>query len=207
MVLLRHGLPELQNCLLGTTDSKLSDYGMQQMEKSTQALESITKVVSSPLKRCLQFASKYSKQYQLDLVIDQAWQECDFGDWDGKNYQSIAEDSPFEYENFLSKPGTYSPPNAEKLTVFYHRVVLGIESILSRYAGEKVLLVTHGGVIRCWVAWCLKMDFLESTGVSNIPFQRIKIDYASTTQIDLWNEQQVLPQLVSLNHCQGGKVK
>jgi len=201
LIFVRHGKPELEGCLLGSTDSKLSLEGIAQLEQSTKALHSVTRIISSPLKRCLEFASKFSTKHQLDLLVDSTWQECDFGDWDGLEYTTIAKQFPRAYEEFLSNPVLNGPPNAEKLVDFYRRVVRGVESIIKKYPGEKVLIVTHAGVIRCLVAWCLNIDFLNQTKLANSPFQRIKVDYGSITRIDVWNEQNLLPQLVSLNHC------
>ncbi|MGB0496556.1 MAG: histidine phosphatase family protein, partial [Kangiellaceae bacterium] len=99
IMLIRHGKPTLENCLLGSTDCTLSSDGIRQLETATTRLEKISKIISSPLKRCSEFASKFSEKHQLDLSIDDKWQECDFGDWDGMNYAQLAEQFPEAYHH------------------------------------------------------------------------------------------------------------
>lgn len=206
LILLRHGQPELTESLLGRTDSALSTSGLQQVNVSAKSLPLVDRVISSPMKRCLSFASKYATNNSYDLVIDSTWQECDFGDWDGIKYAELAQKFSTKFSNFINNPAVNTPPNGEGLADFYLRVKLGVEQLLLKYPGEKILLVTHSGVIRSLLAWCLKIDFIGQPDQATVPFQRIKIDYASITQIDIWNEDSLLPQIVSLNHTPWSQV-
>ncbi|MBV1910571.1 MAG: histidine phosphatase family protein [Kangiellaceae bacterium] len=188
LLLLRHGEPEQTGCLLGHTDLDLSDLGYRNLRVASQNLGSISVVASSPLKRCACFAADFVSENNIEIELDVHWKECFFGDWDGLKYQQIAADFPKEYQNFLTNPVNNTPPNGERLRDFHHRVMVGLSNLLERHGGKTILLVTHGGVIRTLIAWCLNIDFLNQRAIANTPFQRIKVDYASLSQIDIWQE-------------------
>ncbi len=181
LILLRHGQPELQNCLLGQTDSKLTDLGWQQMQESCMALRDVDQVITSPLLRCKQFAIDYAIKNGISFECVAEFQECNFGDWDGLSYQQLNKKHSKEFEFFLDSPSKYHPPNGESLFDFNCRIDMALKLAFEEYKGKKILLVSHAGVIRSLVAWCLKLDRL-----SNIPFRSFSIDYASQTHLDLF---------------------
>lgn len=199
LIFLRHGKTVQPNCLLGRTDAALSESGFEQLRMSTGTLKNVAKVISSPLQRAASYSHEFAFDNQLDCEIQRCWSECYFGDWDGMDYQRIAHRYPKEYSSFLSNPVKNPPPNGERVVDFNARVISGINHVVEKNPDKKLLIVTHGGVIRCAVAWCLGLDFINQKASANIPFQRLKVDYASRTQINIWNENGVLPQLVSFN--------
>ncbi len=199
LVFLRHGQTEQPNCLLGRTNAELSLDGFAQLRMSAGRLKNVSKVISSPLQRAAKFAHEYAFDNQLHCDTQSCWSECDFGDWDGLEYEQLASRYSNEYSLFLANPIKNPPPSGEKVASFYHRVVSGIHQLVDNYPEKKLLIVTHGGVIRCAMAWCLGIDFLNQNSLASVPFQRLQVDYASVTQINVWNEGGLLPQLVSFN--------
>jgi alpha-ribazole phosphatase len=197
ILLLRHGQPVLQNCLLGKTDCKLSQLGWQQLEISTALFKNISVVITSPLMRCKQFAMDYAIKNGIDFECVDGWQECDFGDWDGLKYEVLHQKHAKDLSDFISQPHQFTPPNGELLQVFNERVELSLQQLLKEHSGRTILLVTHGGVIRSLVAWCLNMK-----RCSNEPFQRLSVEYGSVTQIDIFKDvktAEIFPKLISLN--------
>ncbi|RMS56721.1 Phosphoglycerate/bisphosphoglycerate mutase, partial [Pseudomonas syringae pv. aceris] len=53
---------------------------------------------------------------------------------------------------FWADPYAFTPPNGEPVLDFSSRVLSAIERLHQAYAGERVLLVSHGGVMRLLVA-------------------------------------------------------
>lgn len=199
LIFLRHGQSLQPNCLLGRTDAALSEDGFAQLRMSTGTLKNVAKVISSPLQRAASFSHEFAFDNQTVCETQSCWSECNFGDWDGMDYQLIAERYPNDYSLFLTNPVKHPPPNGESVADFYTRVLNGIKQVVEKHPEQKLLIVTHGGVIRCAVAWCLGLDFIHQPSKANIPFQRLQVDYASLTQINVWNENGLLPQLVSFN--------
>ncbi|PIE42783.1 MAG: hypothetical protein CSA50_08740 [Gammaproteobacteria bacterium] len=203
LVFLRHGKTVQPDCLLGHTDAVLSEEGLSQLRLATGSLKNITKVISSPLQRACRYAREFALANKLLCETDTCWSEYHFGDWDGLDYQQIARQYPKEYASFLANPIKKMPPNAEKLVDFHSRVIRGIYQIVEKHPEQKLLIVTHGGVIRCAVAWCLGLDFTNQHELAAIPFQRLQVDYASRTQISIWNENGLLPKLIGFNRTIG----
>ncbi len=192
--LVRHGMPVLENALLGSTDSPLSEQGWLQMRQSTRALPVVDKLVSSPLSRCAAFAQEYADSCNLSLSISEQWRECHFGDWDGKTYQRLHQQNPQAVSNFFRDPDNNPPPGGETLSEFSCRIEMAIKQLLEKYQGKKLAVITHAGVIRTLVAWCLNMDYSKGT-----QFHRFAVDYASVTRLTIYHGETIFPQLVSLN--------
>ena len=194
LYLLRHGEPEIQNSLLGKTDAKLTSFGWKQLCTAAESIKEIAKLITSPLVRCSDFAEHWASKTGVSIEINRAFQECDFGDWDGQSFEAIQEKHSSELTQFLIEPASFTPNGGETLTDFQQRVRVGINVLLTKNAGKRVLLITHAGVIRCLISWCLKIDNLSS-----VPFQNIAIDYGSVTHISVYHGEQLFPQLKSMN--------
>jgi alpha-ribazole phosphatase len=194
--LIRHGQPQLQEALLGVTDSPLSDDGWQQLEAVSQILPDINRVVSSPLLRCRAFAEVLSHQRQLPLSVESQLQECDFGEWDGITYQQLYKEFPTEIGRFWQEPNEFMPPGGEALAFFCYRVESAITKLEQQFTGESIAIVTHGGVIRTLVAWCLGLDY-----TSGLQFQRFSVDYASITHLSIYRDKRntLHPRIESMN--------
>ena len=146
--LLRHGETLAGSVYLGRSDAPLNEQGYQQMEKALPDAPHYSAVLSSPLVRCAAFANDYAQLHGLPLHYDARFQEMDFGAWDGRSAAEIAATDPGALENFWRDPVAYPPPQAEPLLSFQARVLSAWRELPARYPGQRVLLVTHGGVMR-----------------------------------------------------------
>ncbi len=186
LILIRHGEPQMKDCFLGKTDSELSHLGWEQLEQVFANFNNASVLVTSPLKRCLAFAKNIEKNLNLEsnLVIKKDLREYDFGDWDGKSFNDIYASAPEKLNNFFSEPENYPPPNAESYLMFTKRVITAVNQLLDSYLGKKVIMLTHGGVIKTILAWCLGLNYQ-----SNIPMQKLKVDYASVSAINVFRSE------------------
>ena len=158
--ILRHGETELSHTLRGSTDDALTEQGWQQMQQTiTAALHDIQvhslpawdAIFTSDLQRCGLFAQDLSKQLNLPLFQNAQFQEMHFGDWEAVSTEQIYQQSPELLAEFWQSPSTYTPPNAESLKLFHQRIDLGLQQIVQlaqQHAWQRVLLVSHGGVIK-----------------------------------------------------------
>ena len=53
---------------------------------------------------------------------------------------------------FWADPYAFTPPQGEPVLAFSERVLGAVERLHQRHAGERVLLVSHGGVMRLLLA-------------------------------------------------------
>lgn len=146
--LLRHGETRAGSVYLGRSDAPLSEHGYRQMAEALPDAPDYHAVLSSPLVRCAAFAKDYAQQHGLPLHYDACFREMDFGAWDGRSAAEIAAADPGALENFWRDPIACQPPQAEPLLSFQARVLAAWQELPARYPDQRVLLVTHGGVMR-----------------------------------------------------------
>lgn len=190
--LLRHGICEGGNIFRGHWDSPLSSEGHQQMLAACTELQDIDVIICSPLQRCRQVAEELAQQYSnSDLLIEEGLKEINFGDWEGANIDSLMKSQQSQLEAFWSDPVSNSPPNGETMADFNQRVCQAWHNILQQYQHKQILLITHGGVIRCILA--------DVLGMSLRPLSRISVPHACLSQIDIFHEvgKPDWPQLIS----------
>lgn len=146
--LLRHGETLAGSVYLGRTDAPLTEHGNRQMADALLNAPRYHAVLSSPLVRCAVFAQEYAQRHGLPLHCDARFREMDFGAWDGRSAAEIAAADPGALENFWRDPVACTPPQAEPLLSFQARVLAAWRELPARFPGQRVLLVTHGGVMR-----------------------------------------------------------
>lgn len=145
--LLRHGEVEGGVCLRGSTDDPLSRLGWRQMEAAVGAA-SWDFIISSPLRRCGDFAQALSGQLGIPLHWEARLRELHFGLWEGQTTETLMRTHPEALAKFWQAPYAHPPPGAESLQVFERRVLDAWRGITLTHGGRRVLVITHGGVIR-----------------------------------------------------------
>ncbi|MBC3480185.1 MULTISPECIES: histidine phosphatase family protein [Pseudomonas] len=149
--LLRHGETE-QGGLRGSLDDALTEKGWAQMRDAVAEAGPWQVLVSSPLQRCARFADELGARLHLPVQREACLQELHFGDWEGRSAAQIMEDQADALGRFWADPYACTPPNGEPVEAFAERVLAGVERLGQQHGGKRVLLVTHGGVMRLLLA-------------------------------------------------------
>ncbi|MCM3713660.1 histidine phosphatase family protein [Halalkalibacter oceani] len=163
--LIRHGLTRYneESRYLGSTDLPLSAQGRQQLTAlAALPLGESDLLVTSDLLRCQETAQLLYPGRRFRTFS--ALRELDFGLWEGKTYEQLKEDRL--YRRWLDDPTGVSPPEGEGLRDFQRRTKQAFGELLSLAEDEgadKVVVITHGGVIRQWLTEYapLKRNFFE----------------------------------------------
>ncbi|MFP0198902.1 alpha-ribazole phosphatase family protein [Pseudomonas sp. PHC1] len=150
--LLRHGETELGGGLRGSLDDALTEKGWAQMREAVIGLGPWDRLVSSPLQRCARFAEELGAQTGLSVVQDMALQELHFGAWEGQSAAALMETDAEALGLFWADPYGFTPPQGEPVSDFSARVLAAVTRLHAAHAGERVLLVSHGGVMRLLLA-------------------------------------------------------
>jgi alpha-ribazole phosphatase len=151
--LLRHGAVRGGTCFRGRQDDPLSGLGWGQMSDATADDPGWTEIISSPARRCADFAHHLAARRALTMKIEERLCERHFGDWEGLTASEIQPDA---LGRFWGDPVGYTPPGAEPYPLFRERV-LHVWNNLRQSSARHALLVTHGGVIRVLIAATLRM--------------------------------------------------
>ncbi|MEN5310638.1 alpha-ribazole phosphatase family protein [Pseudomonas koreensis] len=150
--LLRHGETELGGGLRGSLDDALTEKGWAQMRAAVVAGGPWDRLVSSPLQRCARFAAELGEQLNLPVQLDKDLQELHFGAWEGQSAAALMETDADALGRFWADPYAFTPPQGEPVSAFAARVLGAVARLQEACAGERVLLISHGGVMRLLLA-------------------------------------------------------
>lgn len=150
--LLRHGETELGGGLRGSLDDALTETGWAQLRAAVAEAGPWDRLVSSPLQRCARFAEELATQHGVPLSLEPDLQELHFGAWEGRSTAELMQTSAEDLGRFWNDPYGFTPPQGEPLPAFEARILAALQRLQARHAGERLLLVTHGGVIRLLLA-------------------------------------------------------
>ena len=178
-LLVRHGETALsiERRFSGTGDPELSDRGREQAAAVAERLSrlDIEAVVSSPRSRARATAEAIAKMLGIDVSIDDAVAETDFGDWEGHTFAEIKERWPQEMSAWLADPDV-APPGGESFTATFKRVSGWRERVVSDYPGKVVAVVSHVTPIKALLR--------EALDAPSHVLYRIHLDPASLSTID-----------------------
>ena len=152
ITLVRHGETTGQSSIryYGITDVPLSELGRQQMRCVARALagERFDAVLSSRLIRSREGASIVTAD-RLAVRPIAAFDEVNFGRWEGWTREEIAERDPEEYARWQAAiaSGVFQYPEGESRAAFDQRVRAGLAEVLADAGPGHLLMVLHRGVI------------------------------------------------------------
>lgn len=161
--LLRHG-DTGQRSYRGQLDDALTDIGWSQLRASVEGGEWDV-VVASTLQRCAAFARELALQRGLPLHEDARLAEYHFGRWQGVPMETLAETDGDALGRFWRDPVAHPPPGAETFDEFRMRLCTALDDVAMRFAGKRVLVVTHGGAIRLLRCIAERRDFGDMAGI------------------------------------------
>ena len=163
LVLVRHGVTSHTvdkrfSSGLGGSNPGLTEEGRAQMRATADWLaplaDGIDVVVSSPVKRTHESAEIIGARLEKPVLTDDGLAEMEFGTWDGLTFAEIQERHPDELDRWLGSLDE-TPGGGESFRVVEKRVLGSLERLLSEYAGQTVLAVSHVTPIKVLVAHAL----------------------------------------------------
>lgn len=146
ILLVRHGESEWNAArrLQGQADIDLSERGRAQAVELRATIAALNPdvVVASDLKRASDTAGLLGHP---DALRTDKLREMGVGDWTGKPIVDLAALPDGSYNGW--RAGTFTPPGGETWDAFSDRVTQAVSGALGKGA-ERLLVVSHGGVIR-----------------------------------------------------------
>ena len=132
----------------GWADPPLSELGRAQAEAAAPAAAPVDAVVSSDLQRARETAELMAAVLEVDDVLVEAdLRERDVGDFTGLTRAEIEERWPGVLSNVAASIAR-DERFGETVEQLAARVDGGLARLAARFAGQRVLVVTHGGVVR-----------------------------------------------------------
>jgi alpha-ribazole phosphatase len=158
--LIRHTEPAVRGICYGSLDVPLSEGGLEHARTIAEALaeESFAAIYTSPLRRCAEAARMLAEGRECPLETLDAIRELNFGRFEGRTFDDLARDYPDIYRRWMESPTEVEFPGGESFAVMRRRVLTGVRELGARHAGQRIALVTHGGVIRTLLVEAQGMD-------------------------------------------------
>ena len=200
--LLRHGEHVLGDVICGATDPKLSKTGWNQLQRQCDNLSQPgvrwDVCITSPRKRCAEFAEHLSRRLSINCVIEAGFAEVDFGQWEGYSFNEITAMYPQQWQTWLAQPDQPPAHGGEQYGAFLARIHHSWGELINQHKSKRILLIVHGGVIRAIFASIFKLEpsVLFSFSVPHACHSRIiayhQENSADWFQLDSHNSNRVL---------------
>lgn len=174
---LRHGeVAGPAHVYRGRGDAPLTPRGREQMHAALAALPEWGAIVSSPARRCLDFAREAAMARGIDCRVDADWQELDFGAWEGLRPDEAAARDAEAHAAFVRDPRRHAPPGGETLDTLDARVGAALAQ-LGASARTPTLVVTHAGVMRAVLAQVLGLSDAYRARVALTPGSHVVVSW------------------------------
>lgn len=152
LILIRHGETDWnrRQCFQGQIDVPLNNLGLAQAQRLGARLagEPIDALVVSDLSRTRQTAAPTAAALNLVPHYTPTLREQAFGLLEGLSFDEIRVKHPTEFALWVQHDPSYAlPGGAESRQVFHARVTRALHEVAERHLGQRVAVVTHGGVL------------------------------------------------------------
>jgi len=197
-IVVRHGQTRwnVEKRVQGQEDSPLTEEGLQQAEAVAQRLarEHFDVLVSSDLGRALQTAAPIARVCGLEIVRDERLRERHFGEGEGMFYDEIDRRWPDAFSRIRETDPDAMIPGGETRRQFHERVHRAFESLVREYAGKRVAVVTHGGVLAALyrMVHSIPVGRPHKIAISNASYNAIAFA-ADAWSVETWDDVSHLP--------------
>ncbi|MDR1310307.1 MAG: histidine phosphatase family protein [Burkholderiaceae bacterium] len=197
VLLIRHGKTEWNQHkrLQGHSDVPLNAEGIAQAISLAETLrrETLHAILSSDLQRARDTAEAIARWHTLPVQADPALRERCYGAFEGMDREAIKHQYPESHAAwYAGDPDHVFPPGArpaESMRTFYHRAISAILRVGEKYPGQKVVVVTHFGIIESAyrITQYLPLDVRCRLPVSNTSINRFLV-YDDNIELLRWGD-------------------
>jgi probable phosphomutase (TIGR03848 family) len=190
LFLIRHGLTAVTGSrLYGRTPGiHLDERGRRQAAALVERFEGIrlSALYSSPLERCVETLQPLAEVRRLEIKTSEALIEMDAGDWTGRTLPSLQRTKL--WETVQRNPSRFHFPGGESFVDAEARVLDEVERIVARHPRGRVVVSTHGDLVRLLIS--------HYTGAHLDQFQRVIAGPASISVVHLGED---VPRILLVN--------
>jgi isoleucyl-tRNA synthetase len=194
ITIVRHGETDWnkQGKIQGSLDIPLNEEGKAQAQKAQERIGSdFDVVISSDRARAIETAQIICPN--ATIITDERLREKSYGDFEGKTIEEVLKSFP-EYKT-KNDVRFEKVPNGESFAEFYPKVSESLEEILKKYAGKKILIVTHSITLKAAHKFFMGDDLRESHIDNTFSFavQHTPKFHRIPEVLDCWFESGAMP--------------
>lgn len=161
LILLRHGKTahNEKRVYCGSGDPPLSARGIAETKRSAKLLKPFAPhgIYVSDKRRAVQTAHIVAPRGPF--VTQSALREINFGAFEGLNADEIARRMPQQWREYMNDPFEFVFPDGDSVAGYLEGAYKAVWHIVSRHDGQRILIVTHKGVITAALSYLLHGDF------------------------------------------------
>lgn len=151
-IFIRHGETDWnrQHRFQGQIDVPLNANGLAQASRLGQRLAQAPAdvLLSSDLERARQTAAPLAHAWGLAVQPEPGVREQAFGVLEGLDFPTIQREHPQLWAQWIRHRADYAlPGGGESQRAFFARITTAVQALAARHAGQRVAVVTHGGVL------------------------------------------------------------
>ena len=192
LYLMRHGETtwNRSNRIQGHSNPALSAAGRRQVLQSARHLRGrrIERIFTSDLRRAVESARIAQRVLRVPLTVLPSLREICLGRWEGLTPDQVNRRYREGYAKWMASPGGVRIPRAEPHDAFCARIRRCWREALVRGHEQRILIVTHGGVIAALLAHLLHARY-------NTLIIGLAIDNASITHVTLHGQRVHVPMI------------
>lgn len=148
----RHGQTEWdeERRMQGQKDSELTAMGREDSKYLAKELNrtEFSQIYSSPLERAMDTARYIKMGRAQEIMPVDSFKEMNLGEWEGMLDRDVMNQYPEEHFNFWNRPHLFKPQGGESFEEFRDRVKKGLDDLIEKAAGDRIVVVTHTLVIK-----------------------------------------------------------
>lgn len=145
------------------------------MHRAIGGLGHIDGIVTSPLRRCADFARALAAQRGVPLSVEPGFRELFFGRWEGRTPCDLMASDRASLARFWTDPVAHPPPEGERFDDFRTRVLAAWRERVAAHESGTLLCIAHGGTVRVILGW--------ERGLSLEDLLRLEVPYASVHRV------------------------
>jgi len=153
--LMRHAPTEWNAAgrIQGRADAPLTATGRQWAASWGRRLVTLgaTRLLSSDTGRALATAREMNASLDLPVTAEARLREQDWGQWTGCRHRGLQTEASGAYVRQQARGWDFRPPGGESHIEVLERALAALGDAAAAFPGERVLVVTHEGVIKCLV--------------------------------------------------------
>jgi probable phosphoglycerate mutase len=161
--LIRHAKTpwNLAKRIQGQNETRLAPEGEAQAQRWVEVLQSHAwdRIVHSQADRARQTAEIINTDWKLPLESDARLLEQDWGLWTGRTIKQLKRESAQELAAQDQAGWGFCPPGGEDRLTVWRRAKVALDATVTRYPGQRILVISHQSTIRCILYRLLKMKF------------------------------------------------
>lgn len=146
-------------------------------------LKEVFQIYTSPSSRCTNLARKFNKN--IEPILDSRIMELNFGKWELQKWDEI---NPNELNPWMEDFVNVNCPNGESYRELAVRTFEFLKEIVKQQH-EKIIVISHGGVIRSLLAQILEIPLEKSFS--------LQIDYGKISKIKGENIDHIIVEYIN----------